>query len=452
MKKPQKLSFLMLVALVVGNMVGAGIYLLPASLAPYGSMAIFAWCLTAVGALVLALMFANLSRTLVKTGGPYAYCRAGFGDFVGFLVAYNYWIAVWVGNAAVVVSLVSYLGTFFPVLDEHTLNYNAWVSFTVKIAFVWGVTLLNSFGVRRAGEFQLFTLLLKLLPLCAIIIFGIWLIDGHQVFHTAPLSGKISPISALTSAATLTLWAFIGLESATIPAESAEDVRDISKATIWGTLIAALLYLLTTIVVMGIISPVHLQTASAPFSDVAALIFGSKFAFIIGISAVFSCLGSLNGWILMQGQVPMAAARDNLFPSIFKKENRYGAPIYGLVISSCFVTLILLLTTRQSLIAQFTFITLLATFAFLIPYFLTAMADLVLLKKNPENLDKKRLRKAVLIAVLSGVYAFWMLVGAGKETVFYGVLLFLSSVPVYVLMLWQNKSLFKISTMLAKNR
>lgn len=439
MNQPQKLSFAMLIALVMGNMIGAGIYVLPASVAPYGSMGVFAWFLTAGGALILALMFANLSRTLVKTGGPYAYCRAGFGDFIGFLVAYNYWIAIWVGNAAVVVSLSSYLGLFFSVLNEHTSNYNPWVSFAVKASFVWIMTFLNSLGVRRVGEFQLLTLFFKLLPLLLIVALGLPLIDMHQAFHSPPISNNIPLVSALTSAATLTLWAFIGLESATIPAESAQDVRDIAKATIWGTLLASLIYILTTIVIMGLISPVKLQSTSAPFSDAAALILGSKFAFVIGISAIFSCLGSLNGWVLMQGQIPMAAARDGLFPKVFKKENRYGAPVNGLVISSCFVTLLLLLTTHQKLIAQFTFITLLATLAFLIPYFLTAMADLLLLKKNPENLDKKRLRNSIIIAILAGVYAFWMIVGAGKEIVFYGILFFFSSVPIYTVMLWQNK-------------
>src|SRR5476649_2166546 len=131
---PQKLSFLMLIALVVGNMIGAGIYTLPAAIAPYGGMAIFAWIFTALGALLLALMFANLSRTLIKTGGPYAYCRAGFGDFIGFIVAYNYWIAIWVGNAAVSVALAGYLGIFFPSLNEHALSYDPWVSFLVKVS------------------------------------------------------------------------------------------------------------------------------------------------------------------------------------------------------------------------------------------------------------------------------------------------------------------------------
>lgn len=438
-QSPQKLSFLMLIALVVGNMIGAGIYTLPAATAPYGAVAIFGWIFTALGALLLALMFANLSRTLVKTGGPYAYCRAGFGDFVGFLVAYNYWIAIWVGNAAVSVALAGYLGIFFPPLNEHALSYDPWVSFFVKAAIVWGMTFINSLGVRRVGEVQVFTVFIKVLPLLLIIIFGLSLIDTHQVFQWPSNGHNTSFFSLLTSAATLTLWAFIGIEAATIPSESAQDVRDISKATIWGSLITAFIYILSTIVIMGLIPSEKLATMSAPFNDAAALIFGTKFAIVISVSAIFSCLGGLNGWILMQGQIPMAAARDGLFPQMFAKKNKNGAPIYGLCISSTLVTLMLLLTTSQKLIAQFTFITLLATLSILIPYFLTAMADLILLSRNPEHLDKKRLRNSLIIAILAGAYAFWAIVGAGMEIVFYGILLILSSVPVYVLMMWRRE-------------
>lgn len=440
MKTPPRLSFLMLIALVIGNMIGAGIYTLPASLAPYGGMAILGWVFTTLGALVLALMFANLSRTLVKSGGPYAYCHAAFGDFIGFLVAYNYWVAMWVANAAVAVSLAAYLGIFFPVLDEHALVYSPWVSFAVKVFVIWVITGINGLGVRKAGEVQVITLVFKLLPLLIIIGFGLPLIDMHQVFQL-PLAGgdKTTLLSSLTHAATLTLWAFIGLEAATIPSESALDIRDVAKATVWGTLIAAFIYILSTVVVMGIIAPVELGHLSAPFSEVATRLFGAKFAFIIGISAIFSCLGCLNGWTLMLGQIPMAAARDGLFPPLFAKQNRQGVPMQGLMVSSGLVTLLLLLTTHQKLVSQFTFITLLATLAFLVPYFITAMADLILLKKNPEHLNKRRLRQSVLIAALAGAYAFWTIAGSGSEIVFYGTLLILSSVPVYVFLLWRRK-------------
>lgn len=248
----QKLSFIMLIALVVGNMIGAGVYTLPAALAPFGGMALIGWCITATGAIILALMFCRLSRMIVQTGGPYAYCHAAFGDFVGFLVAYNYWVAICVGNATVVVSLVGYLGTFFSVLNEHAPGYNPWFSFAVKVSFVWLTTLINCLGVRRAGEFQLFTVFLKVLPLLLIILFGLHFIDTSAVTQ-APLDEyKNTLFAAVSSSATLTLWAFIGLEAATIPAESALDVRDIAKATLYGTSLAALIYILSTAVIFSV--------------------------------------------------------------------------------------------------------------------------------------------------------------------------------------------------------
>lgn len=436
---PQQLSFLMLTALVIGNMIGAGIYTLPSAIAPYGGVAIFAWIFTALGALMLALLFANLSRTLVKSGGPYAYCRAALGDFVGFLVAYNYWIAIWIGNAAVSVSLAGYLGTFFAPLNEHTLVYNPWLSFGVKVALVWFMTFINTLGVRRVGEVQVITVFLKVLPLLLIILFGLPLIDWHHLFQLPESQANHSLFSSLTSAATLTLWAFIGIEAATVPSESAQDVRDIAKATVWGTLITASIYILSTMVVMGLIPTATLSHLSAPFNDAAALIFGHPFAVMISISAVVSCLGGLNGWILMQGQIPMAAARDGLFPQWFAKQNKQGAPVYSLCLSSGCVTLLLLLTTRQTLVAQFTFITLLATLAILVPYLLTAISDLILLKKNPEQLTKKRRCQAAIIAVLAGGYAAWAIWGGGLEMIGYGSLLMLTSVPVYGLMQWRKR-------------
>lgn len=438
---PQQLSFLMLTALVIGNMIGAGIYTLPSAIAPYGGVAVFAWIFTALGALMLALLFANLSRTLVKSGGPYAYCRAALGDFVGFLVAYNYWIAIWIGNAAVSVSLAGYLSTFFAPLNEHTLVYNPWLSFGVKVALVWFMTFINTLGVRRVGEVQVITVFLKVLPLLLIILFGLPLIDWHHLFQLPSSQANHSLFSSLTSAATMTLWAFIGIEAATVPSESAQDVRDVAKATVWGTLITASIYILSTIVVMGLIPTTTLSHLSAPFNDAAALIFGRPFAIMISVSAVVSCLGGLNGWILMQGQIPMAAARDGLFPQWFAKQNKQGAPIYSLCLSSGCVTLLLLLTTRQTLVAQFTFITLLATLAILVPYLLTAIADLILLKKNPEHLTKKRRCQAAIIAVLAGGYAAWAIWGGGLEMIGYGSLLMLTSVPVYGLMQWRKRKL-----------
>lgn len=425
----------MLTALVTGNMVGSGIFLLPASLAAYGSISLFSWIVTAVGALLIALVFAKLANVMPLIGGPYAYCREAFGDFVGFQMAYNYWIALWVGNAAIVVALTGYLSFFWPLLAKNAL----W-SCVVSICLVWLMTFINILGVRHAGIFQLLTTILKLIPLLLIALVGVFYIHPHYL-SAFNLSGK-SNLSAFSGAATLTLWSFIGLESASVPAGHVDNPNHtIPKATILGVVIATVVYLLSSIAVMGVMPLTELAHSNAPYADAANIIFGPIGSILVATGAVISCLGALNGWILLQGQIPLAAAQDKLFPSIFLKKSENGTPVVGLVISSVLISLLLLLTLNQSLVKQFTVIILLATLASLIPYFLTTMSELVIFVKYPGIFKKSRkLFGSIVVAILAGIYSFWVIIGSGEETVFYGTLLLLSSAPVYVWMKWRGSA------------
>jgi APA family basic amino acid/polyamine antiporter len=429
--KRGKLGLWMLTALVAGNMIGSGIFMLPAALAHYGSISILAWVLTATGAIFLALVFCKLSELIPKTGGPYTYCRIAFGDFVGFQVAYNYWVALCVGNAAIVVAFVGYLGVFWP-----ELNAEPMLSFLVKAGLVWLLTVVNILGVRNAGMLQLVTTVLKILPLLLVGTLGLFYIQPENLVHFN-LSGQAT-LPALTGAATLTLWAFIGLESATVPAEEASNPKDVSRATILGTVIAALVYIFSTVAVMGIISPASLAKSSAPFSDAATLLFGPMGGWFIAIGAMVSCFGALNGWTLLQGQIPYAAARDGMFPAIFARKSRYGTPAFGLILSSVLITALLALTLNATLVHQFTFIILLATLAALIPYFFTAMAELMIFIKYREHFKGQRLIKSVIIATLAAAYSFWAIAGSGHEKVFYGMLLFMSGIPIYIWMRWKT--------------
>lgn len=425
------LGLWLMTALVAGNMIGSGIFLLPSSLASYGSIGIIAWVITAIGAIFLALVFAHLSIIIPKVGGPYAYCREGFGEFLGFQIAFNYWVAVWVGNAAIVVALISYLTVFWPALAT-----DRGVGFFVSIAVVWFFTLVNIISIRQAGILQLITTIIKILPLFIIAIFGIFFIHPHNL-SDFNISGQSIP-SALMGAATLTLWSFIGLESATVPAEAVENpTKTIPRATIIGTTITALIYILSTVAVMGVLNVHTLRVSNAPYADAASIMFGHWAGLAVGLGAVISCIGALNGWILLQGQVPLAAARDKVFPKIFARQTKSGTPIFGLIGSSILITILLLLTLRESLVTQFTLIIKLATLSQLIPYFFTAMAELVILMRKREEFSPKRFAISVTIAILAGIYAFWAIGGAGEEIVYYGALLFFSSVPLYVIMKWR---------------
>lgn len=429
----QKLGLWMLTSLVAGNMIGSGIFLLPSSLASYGSISILSWIFTSAGAILVALVFAKLGSLIPRVGGPYAYARAGFGNFTGFQIAYNYWIALWVGNAAIAVAFTSYLSIFFPVLKS-----NIELSCIVSIAIVWLMTFVNIIGIRRAGVLQLITTILKLVPLILIATFGLLYIHP-QYLKDFNISGT-SNFSALSSAATLTLWAFIGLESATVPADDIIDpARTIPRATILGVIIAALVYVMSTIAVMGVVPMGELAKSLSPYADAAKIMFGPTAAIIVGLGAIISCLGALNGWTLLAGQIPMAAARDGLFPKIFATKSRFGTPIVGLVVSSLLITLLLLLTLNKSLVTQFTFIILIATLASLIPYLYTCLGELMLFIKHPDHFNGKSLVAPSIISVLATIYIFWAIYGSGKDTVFYGGLLFFSSVPIYAWMQWTNQ-------------
>jgi APA family basic amino acid/polyamine antiporter len=426
------LGLWMLTALVAGNMIGSGVFLLPASLASFGSISIVSWILTSIGAIFLALVFARLGSLLPRVGGPYAYCREGFGNFTGFQVAYNYWIALWVGNAAIAVAGVSYLSVFFPELKD---NHHLFA--LTSIALVWMMTVINIAGVRQAGMVQLVTTILKLLPLILIATLGLFFIHP-QNFATFNISHE-SHFAALTGAATLTLWSFVGLESATIPADDVEDPqKTIPRATILGVVVTALIYILSTVAVMGVLPMAKLAASNSPYADAAQVMFGPAAYYVIAIGAIISCLGALNGWTLLAGQIPYAAARDGLFPHVFAKESRFGTPVTGLVVSSILITLLIVLTYNTGAVKQFTLIILIATLASLIPYFYTCLAEIMIFIKYREQFRGKRLTGAMIVSVLGMIYAFWAIAGSGQEILFYGGLLFFSSVPVYVWMQWYS--------------
>jgi APA family basic amino acid/polyamine antiporter len=424
------LGLWMLTALVAGNMIGSGIFLLPASLASFGSISLVAWVLTSLGAICLGLVFAKLGSLLPRVGGPYAYCREGFGNFTGFQIAYNYWIALWVGNAAIAVAAVSYLSVFFPAFKN-----SSELTLAVGLGLVWLLTFVNILGVKQAGIFQLVTTILKLLPLILIGTFGLLYIHPHYLMNVNTTSQ--SHFSAITGAATLTLWSFIGLESASVPADDVEDPqRTIPRATILGVVLTAIVYIFSTVAIMGVIPMSQLAKSNSPYADAAQLMFGHTAYYIIAIGAVISCLGALNGWTLLQGQIPLAAARDGLFPKVFAKETKQGTPYVGLIVSSLLITALMISTYGFGLVQQFTLIILIATLASLIPYFFTCMAELMIFIKYKEQFSGKRLTKSVIISILGMLYSFWAIYGSGQQILFYGGLLFFSSVPVYVWMQW----------------
>lgn len=439
-EKAKALGFWRLSSLVIGNMIGAGIFTLPASLAAFGSISIFSWILTAGGALLLAFMSADLAKIFPKTGGYYVYCRETFGDFIGFSIAYSYWISWGCANAAIAVALVGYLGVFFPVLNEHTPVFNAFSAFAVKAGVIWFVALINIISVRSTGIWQLTTTLLKIIPLLLVGIVGLFHIQTNYLTQNFNIS-HVSNISALTGAAVLTLWAFAGLESAIVPVEDSRSTHIIARATIFGTIVTSLIYIAGSIAILGLIPATSLQQSPSPYTDAAAILFGEGTGWFVTIGAIISCFGALIGSIFVQVQVSMAAARDGLFPKSLAKLGKFKTPTQGYFISAAAITLLLVLTVNEYLIKQFTLIVELSAFTFLIPYFVSAMAGLFLLAKKSHLLSfqrKYQVHKFFWVLVFAAIYSFWMLFGIGTDIGFYGCLIYLASFPCYVLLQWQR--------------
>jgi APA family basic amino acid/polyamine antiporter len=366
-----------------------------------------------------------------KVGGPYAYTRLGFGDFAGFWVGWGYWISAWSGNAAIAVALVSYLSGVFPALNNH------WLSGLIAIGVICLVTWINVLGIKKMGIFQVVTTVMKLVPLVALALLGLFWVNWD---HFVPFnSSGQSAFGAILAVGALTLWSFLGVESATIPADDVEHPRTtIPRATLLGTLVTALVYILSTVAVMGIIPLTQLGTSSAPYADAAGNIWGQWAYYGVIIGAIVSCLGTLNGFTLIQGQVPMAAARDRLFPKLFGRMSKAGVPALGITISSALVVLLLVLNYSgfDNLIQIFTFIILLATLTALVPYAFCAMAELLLLLQHREEFSRKRLITSSLIGLGAFIFSVGAVYGSGAETVLYGFLLLLLGIPVYV---WMRK-------------
>jgi basic amino acid/polyamine antiporter, APA family len=422
----------MCVALVVGNSIGSGVFLLPASLAPFGLNSVLAWAFTACGAILLAIVFARLSRAYPAAGGPYAYVHLAFGPLPAFIVAWGYWISIWVGNAAIATGAVSYLSPLLPWIASVP-----GASAEVTLFFLWLLTFVNWYGIRASGWVQAVTTVLKVLPLLAVAVLGLFSLRSGNV---AAAAGVPLSVGGTTAAATLTLWALLGLESATIPADKVRDPsRVIPLATLLGTVITALICIVACTTVLLLVPPQILAQSNAPFVDLARQYWGSTAGKLLAVFAAISGFGALNGWILLQGELPNAMAKSGVFPSIFARESPRRTPTFALLFSSGLVTLLILMNYQKSMVSIFTFMILLSTTACLVMYALCSLALLRLqwtgqLGGAPSGAPRKGTIPLAIVGVIATAYSLWAIVGAGAEAVIWGAGLLVLGVPLYFLM------------------
>jgi APA family basic amino acid/polyamine antiporter len=420
----RSLGLWMLIALVIGNIIGSGVFVLPAALAPYGAASLLGWGISLGGALMLALVYAWLAQIVPNYGGAYAYARQAFGDSVGFVAAWSYWVCVWSANAAIAVAFAGSLGAVWPAAVATPLR-----GALCALAALWTCTFISLSGVREAGYTAIVTTSLKLVPLVVFGVLGLGWVHA-SAFHPFNASG-LPLVSVASSVAALTLWAFLGLETATVPTGVVRDPqRTVPRATVIGMIIAGLATMLACTVVVGMLPAEVLHASAAPMAEAARRVWGDWAGTGIGVVATISCFGALNGWVLLQGQTTLAPALDGLFPKSFARLDKRGTPWFGLLLSSLLASALIASNYSRTLVAVFTFTILLSTAATLLPYLITVLAWWRI-----DN-TSSAWRKAVAVGALA--FSVWALIGTGMETLMWGGVLLLAGLPIY---LWQRRAI-----------
>ncbi|WP_327698395.1 amino acid permease [Streptomyces sp. NBC_00459] len=416
-------------ALVMGNIIGGGIFVLPATVAPYGSISLLAFLVLSIGAVLLALLFGKLARRSPVTGGLYVYPRDAFGPFAGFLSAWSYWTMTWVSIAALAVAVVGYVDVLIPLNDSHALGA------LVAILALWLPAAANFAGTRWVGGVQIVSTILKFVPLLVVATVGLFFIDTDN-FGAFNASGDSVP-GALAASAALLLYSFLGVESAAVSAGEVKDPeRNVGRASVLGTLGSALVYILGTVAVFGLVPHDKLVDSGAPFADaVNAITGGSWGGTAIALVAVASIVGCLNGWILLAAQMPYAAARDGLFPAPFAKVGKGGVPGFGVWACAILGTVLIAFNYTAGPDTTFRVLVLITTFTGCVPYLLSAAAQLYWLARGSrDRVRPAGLVRDLIVAALSFAFSFWLIAGAGYAAVYQGVLFLFAGIPVYVWM------------------
>ena len=423
------------VALVVGNMVGTSIYTLPATLASStGPLGLVAWGVTAAGYLLVALTYASLGTRYPATGGPYVYAREAFGDFAAFQTVWAYWFSAVIGNAGIVTGVVGYAVGF-----SATLRGSVALQFALAQALLWGLCLLNVRGVRESGRFQVVVMVLNIVPLLLVSLLALGSFDSANLQPFAP-----NGIGSLAAGAALIVWAYSGVESATVPAEEVQSPeRTIRRGTLVGYAVGTIVFLLSAFAVAGSMPNALVASSARPVALMAERVggesFGPALGAMIGIVAIVAGLGTLNGWILMSGRIPLGAARDGLFfRALAAVHPRRGTPHVALVAGTAIASVMLLLFFSRSLLGVFDFIVRLAVLTTLLPHLYAMGAELMLSRRDRARYSDRDRRRAAIVAPLAFAFVLYTVYGIGAEVALWGFLVVLAGIPMYVWLVTRN--------------
>lgn len=430
--KDNRLGLWLLTALVTGNMVGSGIFMLPRSLAEQASPlgVLLAWVLTGGGVLMLALVFGNLAlRKPDITGGPQLYAKSLFKEgsrassLIGYLVSWGYWVANWAGNVAVITTFASYLSIFFPVMTSEAVwlrlggmivKEGNLITLLVCSILLWAMHFLILHGIEGAGKLNFWATAAKVAGFVILIIAGL---AAFQAANMLPLEAprlneagrEVGLFGQINHAAVSTLWAFIGVESAVVFSSRARKKSDVKKATILGLMVALVIYIGITVLVMGNLTQNQLIASVNPLVDVLGSMAGSSGQYLMGGLGLIALTGSMLGWVLLSAEVPYQAAKQGLFPEIFKKANAGGAPTVSLTCTNIMMQVLLFSLISKSIAKYFDFVTLIATLSYLIPYLFASVYQLKLTVTG-ETYTRRRSRWVDGgIAAIAAAYSLWVI-------------------------------------------
>ena len=411
-------------SIAVGCAIGSGVFMMPTLLAPYGLLGLVGWITAGAGTLLVGLSLSRLVRRIPKSGGPYAYVQAGLGDFAGFLIAWTYWVACIAAVSGIAIAFVGYLGVLIPAVTASSI-----ASLLVALVLVWTVIAINVKSISDSGTFQVITTVPKIVPLLLIVGLGVVNMDTANLPPLNPT--EMHPIALLAVVTTIVMWSFIGIETATVPADNIANPETIVPRILIAALFTVLtIYLLVSIAIALLVPAHELENSAAPFALAATKVMGPVGGAIVTIGALISTLGSLNANTLTAGQVPVAAAKDGLLPARFLILSTSGTPIFSFLVAGVFISLLLILNYSKGLVAAFTFMAMLSTLSTLMAYAFCAIAEFYFLKGDTKSRSRTR---AIILAVAAFLYSFFAIWGAGAEIVFYSFLLILLGMPFYAL-------------------
>ena len=395
-----KFGLMTAIALIVGSIIGVGIFNLPTSLAVYGPITLVSMGLTTVGALALAVLFAALSRRLPADGGPYAYARAAFGNKLGFANAWSYWITAWAGNAAIAVGWVLYVEYFI------NKGQNKWISVLLVLIGLWLPAIVNLSGAQNMGTVQVVTTIIKFAAVAFMSIVGLFYIKSAN-FTPWNVSTE-GTVGAIGGGMAIALFSYLGVETAAVAAAKVRDPnRNVPRATVLGTIACAVVYMLSLTAVFGILPTGKLANSTAPFSDAANSMFGGSWAGdVMAIAVIISGLGALNGWTMICAEMPLAAANDGLFPEQFKRISKKGVPAYGIVASTILASIAIVINYLGANGATvFTTLVLMTGITSAIPYGFSALAQLKWRWIDHKTLETPRFARDMIVAALALVFS-----------------------------------------------